>query len=392
MKRIHKYLVFLFSFSFLSQTMTKPVVDTISLTMSGVQLLNYGPPQPSSLFYSQDLPVPEMTRSTEVLIRIKAAGVNPNETKEPSENIKIFTTCFSPLPHIIGADFSGIIVDKGKDVKKFNIGDQVFGTQPFPFCIYGTYAQYSVVDTSEAAIAIIPKHLSFEQAACTGMAVTTAYRGIVDNGLIIPANMRENRKIIVVGASGGVGSYGVQIAKAINPENLVIGICSGKNAEFVKSLGADKVVDYTDRKAYDAFIDSNVKGTFDIIFNCIIGEDYHYRKLSPLLKRNDSVYSFIMGPTENIGLPYFAPSFAEFSLFCTSTYKNVFAKHRYAVVNTLFCSYAVFEAKIVPLFQDQKIRAPIVESDSIIPLKDAYRAQEILSSTHAVGKIVLTVD
>lgn len=364
---------------------------TIPSTMSGIQLLNYGPPQPSSIYYNKDLPVPEMTRSTEALIRIKAAGVNPNETKEPSENIKIFTSCFSPLPHIIGADFSGVIVDKGKDVK-FNIGDQVFGTQPFPFCVYGTYAQYTVVDTSEAAIAIKPKHLSFEQAASAGMAVTTAYRGIVDNGLIVPATMRARRKIIIVGASGGVGSYSIQIAKAINPENLVIGICSGKNAGFVKSLGADKVIDYKDKKAYDAFVDHSVKGTFDIIFNCIVGEDYHYQKLSSLLKKKDSVYSFIVGATENIDLPYFGSSFAEFSLFCTNTYRNVFATHRYSVVNTFFCSYAIFESKIAPLFENGKIRAPIVDSDSVMPLKEAIKAQELLSTNHTVGKIVLTVD
>lgn len=92
--------------------------------------------------------------------------------------------------------------------------------------------------------------------------------------------MREKRKIIIVGASGGVGSYG----KAINPENLVISICSSKNAGFFKSLRADKVIEYKDKRAYDAFVDINVKGIFGIIFNCIVGEDHH-QKLSPLLNK-----------------------------------------------------------------------------------------------------------
>lgn len=99
------------------------------------------------------------------------------------------------------------------------------------------------MDTSKAAIAIKSSYFSFEQAALAGIAVTTAYRGIVDKGLIIPANMREKRKIITMGASGGVGSY----AKAINPMNLLISICSSKNAGFYKSLRADKVIDYKDK-------------------------------------------------------------------------------------------------------------------------------------------------
>lgn len=107
--------------------------------MSGIHLLNYVPSQTSFLFYNTRLPVPEMTRSTEVLIIIKSAGVNPNKTREPSGDIKICTSCFSPLPQIIGANFVSVIFDKGKDVK-FSIGNQVSKIQPFLFCVYGTYA------------------------------------------------------------------------------------------------------------------------------------------------------------------------------------------------------------------------------------------------------------
>ncbi|KAI9332750.1 chaperonin 10-like protein, partial [Pilaira anomala] len=358
--------------------------------MKGIQLISYGSPS-QSICYRENLPIPEITRDTEILVHVKAAGVNPNETKEPSSNIKIFTNFFSPLPRIIGADFAGVIIDKGNKVDAFDIGDSVFGTQPFPFCVYGTYAEYTVVDITEAAIAKKPATISFEEAAAAGMAAITAYRGIIDNGLITSANMKIKRKCIIIGASGGVGSYAVQIAKAINSENTVVAICSGKNESFVKSLGADDIVDYTDETAYNSFIETSANQSFDIVFNCIVGNDWHYHKVSSLLKKKDSVYSFIAGPNEKIGSHY-GSSFAEFSLFCTNTYRNVFSTHRYAIVSTFFCSYDIFSTHVVPLFATKAIRAPFKDDGSIIPLKDAKEAQEILFSKHAVGKIILKIN
>ena len=103
---------------------------------------------------------------------------------------------------------------------------------------------------------------------------------------------------MIVGVSGGVGSYGIQFAKAFHPENTAVAICSGRYAKFVKSLGADVVIDYTDKTAFEEFLKQE-KGTFDYIFDCV-GGDAYLKKLDPLLKKL-GVYSIAVGPIEHIG-------------------------------------------------------------------------------------------
>lgn len=357
----------------------------IPATMHGVQLVKYGSPK-ESLLYNEETPVPQIKTDTQVLIRNKAASVNPGEAKCAGGFIKIVTFPMK-LPCVIGGDFAGVIVAKGDKVADFEVGDEVFGTQPFPFFVDGTYAQYTVVNTSTGSIAKKPKDLSFDQAASAGIAVLTAYQGIVNIGRITDDNIHEKRKIIVVGASGGVGSYGVQIAKAINAENTVVGICSGKNAAFVRSLGADVVVDYKDELAYKEFIETTEKGSFDIVFDCVGGDDY-FGRLDPLLKKN-GVYSSAVGPVEHVYSSSVGLS-TVFSMMAKVGYKKIFAPHRYEMVGAL--PHKEFPTKIAPLFTNKKIVGPLYNASSIFPLKDIHQAYEKINSHRAVGKIILSID
>ncbi|KAI7900313.1 chaperonin 10-like protein [Cokeromyces recurvatus] len=352
--------------------------------MHGIQLVKYGSPK-ESLVYKEDLPIPKIKSPHEVLVRIKAAGVNPVDAKVASGNIK-FSTFIISVPSILGADFAGIIVEKGAAVTEFEVGDEVFGSLYFPSSLNGTYAQYTVVDITKASIAKKPQHLSFEQAASAGIAVLTAYQGIVKNGHRVETHPHEKRKILIAGASGGVGSYGVQLAKTIYAENTVVGICSGKNIEFVKSLGADQVIDYKDEVAYKSFI-TEEKDTFDIIFDCVGGEDY-YRQLDPLLKKN-GVYSTAVGPIEHIGSNHIG-LFNIVSIISKVGYKKIFAPHTYAVITTL--PNADFRNKIAPLFEAKAIHGTVHEDSNIIPLTEGYKAHERLLTHRTVGKIVLKID
>jgi NADPH:quinone reductase-like Zn-dependent oxidoreductase len=160
-----------------------------------------------------ETPIPN---DNEVLIRVRAASVNPLDwrlkTRRP------------------GVDVAGEVVAVGKRVSQFKPGDAVFGT------CRGAFAEYAC--TSEAVLVSKPDNLTFEQAACVPIAGLTALQGLRDKG-----NLQPGQKVLINGAAGGIGTFAVQIAKSLGAE--VAGVCSTKNVEMVRSLGADLVVDYT---------------------------------------------------------------------------------------------------------------------------------------------------
>ncbi|CAO0790361.1 unnamed protein product [Mucor circinelloides] len=355
----------------------------MSTTMHALQLVKYGSPEEAFL-YNEQAPKPTIKSKTEVLVRIKAAGANPVEAKAASGNMKLALSTMK-MPKVLGSDFSGIIEQVGSAVKDFQVGDEVFGTLHLPIFLEGTFAQYTVVDTAKKSIAKKPAHLSFEQAASTGIATITAYQGIIINGKT-SKNPDVPRKILIVGASGGVGSYGIQFAKAINKENTVVGICSGSNAEFIKSLGADRAVDYKDKAAYESFI-TEEKGTFDVVLDCVGGEDY-FNQLDPLLKKG-GVYSTAVGPMEHAGSEYIGiTQFA--SMVSKLIYKKLFGRHAYYFIHTL--PYADFKDKVSKFFESEAVHGTVVDDSNIIPLKEGVRAFEKLNTHRTIGKIVFKID
>jgi NADPH:quinone reductase-like Zn-dependent oxidoreductase len=144
--------------------------------------------------------------------------------------------CFwRPKNKILGADLAGRVEAVGKNVRQFKLGDEVFGYLPSTTG-RGTFAEYVCAD--ENAITLKPTNLTFEQAAAVPLAALTALQGLRDAG-----NIQPGQKVLIQGASGGVGTFAVQIAKAFGAE--VTAVCSTRNLEMVRSLGADHVIDYT---------------------------------------------------------------------------------------------------------------------------------------------------
>ncbi len=168
-----------------------------------------------------------------VLVRIRAASTNPYDWHFMRAK-PLFTRAmfgwFRPKDHRLGADLAGEVEAVGKDVTRFRPGDAVFGEGA------GAFAEYACVP--ERWLAKKPANLSFEQAAAVPMAGITALQGLRDSGKI-----RAGQKVLILGASGGVGTFAVQIAKSFGAE--VTGVCSTKNVEMVRKIGADHVVDYT---------------------------------------------------------------------------------------------------------------------------------------------------
>jgi NADPH:quinone reductase-like Zn-dependent oxidoreductase len=174
----------------------------------------------------------------EVLIRIYAASVNARDwrfMKAKPFFIRLMPGgLMRPQNKILGADLAGRVEATGNNVKQFKPGDEVFGYLPSATG-RGTFAEY--VCAKENMIALKPANLSFEQAAAVPLAAMTALQGLRDNG-----NIQPGQKVLINGASGGVGTFAVQIAKALGAE--VTAVCSTRNLEMVRSLGADRVIDY----------------------------------------------------------------------------------------------------------------------------------------------------
>jgi NADPH:quinone reductase-like Zn-dependent oxidoreductase len=166
----------------------------------------------------------------EVLVRVAAAGVNPLDWKLRSGAMKMIMPL--KFPAILGCDFAGTVDAVGERCTKLKVGDEVYGMMSTNV---GTYAQFLVA--SESIVARKAKNLSFEQAASVPVAAITALQALRDS-----AHVKAGDRVLINGASGGVGLFGVQLAKIFGAE--VTAVCSAGNADLVKALGADHVIDY----------------------------------------------------------------------------------------------------------------------------------------------------
>ena len=200
--------------------------------MKAIICTKYGPPDVLKL---KEIEKP-IAKDNEVLIKVYASTVNRTDTaflRAKPFFTRLFTGIFKPNKPIPGTEFAGIIEAAGKNVSSYKVGDKVFG---FDDTGSGSHAQYMTISETKA-LAIIPKNVSYEQAAASTEGAHYAYN------FIKKVNLKSGQKVLVNGATGAIGSAAVQLLKyfAIN----VTAVCSRKNIELVKSLGADKVIDYT---------------------------------------------------------------------------------------------------------------------------------------------------
>ena len=190
----------------------------------------------------------------EILVKVNAASIQQtdiNFRKGTPFLARVLAGLFKPNNPILGCDYSGIVEAVGKDVKEYKIGDEVFGMLEQRT---GTHAE--IISVSMKEISEKPKNLNFVEAASVGVAGTIALQCLRDHGEI-----QQGQKVLINGASGGIGTFAVQIAKSYNTK--VTGVCSTTNIEMVKSIGADHVIDYT-KDDFTKKIDE-----YDIIFDAV---------------------------------------------------------------------------------------------------------------------------
>lgn len=222
----------------------------------------YGPPE---VIHVEEVGRPAPL-ATEVLIRVRAASVNPLDAGTLSGRpylLRLLTGLRRPRSARPGVDVAGVVEAVGESVTRFRPGDEVFGvcvSDPHASGVgvwnhrQGAFAEY--VCAPQSTLTAKPPNISFEQAAAVPVAAFTALQGLRDKGHVQPGE-----RVLVNGAAGGVGMFAVQIAKSLGAE--VTGVCSTRNLEMVQSIGADHVIDYTQ-------VDFTRGGPrYDLIFDCV---------------------------------------------------------------------------------------------------------------------------
>jgi NADPH:quinone reductase-like Zn-dependent oxidoreductase len=259
--------------------------------MKAVVYEKYGPPEVLKL-KEVEKPIP---KDDEVLIKNYATTVHIGDTRMRGFRVpkahwlpmRLFLGITKPKRSILGMEESGVIESVGKDVKEFKEGDEVFSLTGFKGGGYAEYSTVPAINGTEAKGIVVhkPSNLTFEEAAAVPAGALTALLHIQK------VNIQKGKKILIYGASGSVGTYAVQIAKYYGGE--VTGVCSTSNLKLVKSIGADKVIDYTK----EDFSKSN--DVYDVVFDAVF--KISRSKCKNILKENgifDSSHAKIPGPKE----------------------------------------------------------------------------------------------
>jgi NADPH:quinone reductase-like Zn-dependent oxidoreductase len=317
--------------------------------MKAIVCTKYGPPD---VLHFTEAAKPSPT-DNEVLIKLYAASVNPLDryTMRGAPLIRLIPGLRKPKDPRVGVDVAGRVEAVGRNVTQFKPGDQVFGV------CRGAFAEYACA--MEDKLALKPANLSFEDAAAVPVAAITALQGLRDKGRIQPGH-----KVLVDGASGGVGTFAVQIAKSFGAE--VTAVCSTRNLDTARSIGADHVIDYTredftkSRQRYDLILGANVHHS---IF------DYR-RALS-----QDGVYVIVGGGLARI----FQAMLLGPLLSLIGSKKTRFFIANINQQDLVFLKELLEAGKVVPVI------------DRRYPLSDAAEAIRYLEEGHAQGKVVISV-
>lgn len=320
--------------------------------MKAVVFESYGQPDVLKI---REIEKPEVSEDA-VLVRVRASSINVAEwygmTGLPIARI-LGGGLVKPKDTRLGADFAGVVEAVGKNVTDFKRGDEVFGGKS------GAYAEYVSVKN---AIALKPANVTMEEAASVPTAGITALQGLRDHGKIQPG-----QKVLIHGASGGVGTFAVSIAKALGAE--VTAVCSTKNVEHARALGADHVIDYTKE-------DFTLNGKkYDLLLNVNGGRSWsdYKRALKP-----DATFVLIGGPkTELIG---------PLSLLVKMKVAMLGASQKFVFFTAQFNRADMQTLK--ELIESGKVK-PFVEK--AYPMTRIVDAMTHLGNGHARGKIVVTM-
>ena len=325
--------------------------------MQAIRYCEYGEPDQVLKLEEVEKPVPN---DDQILVRVHAVSLRFFDGGMLQGGVgRLVFGLRKPRNTIPGSDFSGTVEAIGKNVTEFKPGDEVFGVRA------GCLAQYVCVRRNGAVVSK-PSNLSFEQAASVPTALVSL-QGLRDTG-----HVKAGQKVLINGASGGVGTFAVQIAKTLGAE--VTGVCSTVNVDLVKSLGADHVIDYTK--------DDYTKGDerYDVIYDLVNNHSFAERRR--VLKPGGVCVLAGVG-----GSGFHEESFSRVVGVFTAFLRSRFSKEK-------FVSFGVrFDTKDLAILGDlAAIGKATPAVTKIYPLTESAAAYKYLQTGHARGKIVIAID
>lgn len=306
----------------------------------------YGNPD---VFQMGEIPTP-IPKENEVLVKVMGSSVNPVDTSIRAGMLKSFVRL--KLPSVLGVDFSGKVVETGRKVKNFKRNDTVYafvGIQK-----NGGYGEYIAVP--EEMLAHTPKSLGMVEAGVVPGVGMTAYEG-----LVMLAKINKGEKLLINGAGGGVGTFAIQVARALGAQ--VTAVCSTEKVALVKSLGADRVIDYKKEDLTD------IDERFDVIFNCVRGASTS--RLKKLLKPTGRILIITGNP--------FTAVLTKFS--------NLFSQKK--VIEFFVQPKGEILQGLTKMIDNNKVK-PIIEKT--FSWKDLAEAHELVERGHVAGKIAIEIN
>src|SRR5437870_10661276 len=324
--------------------------------MKAIVYRNYGSPDVLRL---EEIEKPT-AGDDEILIKVRAAAVNPLDLlfRGTSYMVRIITGLRKPKDTRLGVDVAGQVEAVRRNVTQFKPGDAVFGT------CKGAFAEYACAP--ESALVVRPDNVTFEQAASVPIAAITALQGLRLGGLGDKGQIQAKHKVLINGASGGVGTFAVQIAKSLGAE--VTGVCSTRNVDMVRSIGADQVIDYTQ----EDFTKSGQR--YDLIFDAVGN-------------RSVSDYKRALTPNGICAVAGFTTLSHLFQVLVLGSWVSRTGSKKIGQMETanpnkkdlLFIKELLEAGKVVPVI------------DRRYPLREVPEAIRYLEEGHAKGKVVITV-
>ena len=314
------------------------------------------------------LAVPE-PEADEIQIQMKAASINPVDFKIRSGELKSIKKFKFPL--IMGNDGAGVVSKTGKNITKFKVGDEVFVRMDKDKV--GALCEYCVVKESSAAFK--PKNISFTEAASLPLVGLTSWQVLLER-----AQLKRGDRVLIPAGSGGIGTFAIQLAKHFGA--YVITNTSGKNVSFVKSLGADEVVNYQT----DDF--SKMIEPVDTVYDTMGGETQ--KKAFSVLKKGGKLISIVGPPTRHFAIEAEAPLVIQLGAGLLSLPTHLRAKKRGATYEFLFMKPDGEALKKIADLAEQKIIVPVI--DRTFSFAQGNEALAYVEKGRARGKVVVTID
>ena len=323
--------------------------------MKAIVQYKYGPPDVLEL-QEVDKPV---VQDDQVLVRVQAASVNPLDwhfLRGTPLFGRLAMGLLKPRNKILGADIAGRVEAVGRDVTQFQPGDEVFGASER----LGAFAEYVCV--TENAFALKPTSTTFEEAAAVPVAAVTALQGLRDKGQIQPG-----QRVLINGASGGVGTFAVQIGKSFGAE--VTGVCSTGNLDMVRSIGANQVIDYTQEDF------TNNHQRYDLIIDAVGN-----RSVSDLKRALSPKGTCVIIGFSSLALLFQAMFLGPWMSLIGSKKIGLMGTAKPNSADVDFLKELLGAGKLVPVI------------DRSYPLSEVAEAIRYLEEGHARGKVVITVE